>query len=81
MEEVIRNGVEAGAYSSADQFVEEAVRLLYRQEQWLRENRDAISEKIEAGWASAQRGDLLTEREVSYAMRAHKLAFLSSQGK
>ena len=64
MEEMIRREVERGAYRSADEFVERAVALLHEEESWLAEKGSEIRAKIEQGYASAQRGELLDSDRV-----------------
>jgi putative addiction module CopG family antidote len=64
IEALIERDVQRGSYQSSDDFVEEAVRQLHDQEEWLAENRARITADIEDGYASAQRGELLTPEEV-----------------
>src|SRR2546425_3236558 len=64
MEEMIRREVERGAYRSADEFVERAVALLHEEESWVAEKGSEIRAKIEQGYASAQRGELLDSDRV-----------------
>lgn len=64
IEALIERDVQRGSYLSSDDFVEEAVRQLHGQEEWLAENRARITADIEEGYASAQRGELLTPDEV-----------------
>ena len=64
IEALIEQDVQRGSYQSSDDFVEEAVRQLHDQEEWLAENRVRITADIEDGYASAQRGELLTPEEV-----------------
>jgi Arc/MetJ-type ribon-helix-helix transcriptional regulator len=49
--------VERGPYRTVDEFLEQAVRLLHEQEDWLAAHRAAIAKLVEAGWASAARGE------------------------
>ena len=72
MEEMIRRDVERGAYRSVDEFVEHAVALLHAEESWLAENGSEIRAKIEQGYASAQRGDLLDSDRVRQEMEQRK---------
>lgn len=67
LEALIQKDVERGPYRSADEFVEQAVQMLHEQEQWLADNQAEISAKIEEGYASAERGNLLDPEQV----RAH----------
>ena len=47
--------------------------------EWLSENRQEILEKIEAGYASARRGDLLDAEEVRTRMAERKQAWVGKQ--
>lgn len=77
LEEMIRRDVERGAYGSVDEFVEHAVALLHEEESWLAENASAIRARIEQGFASAQRGDLLDSDRVRQEMEQRKSAWLA----
>ncbi|HLZ13013.1 MAG TPA: type II toxin-antitoxin system ParD family antitoxin [Candidatus Acidoferrum sp.] len=79
MEEMIRQDVERGAYRSADEFVEHAVKLLHEEEAWLAENGSEIRAKIEQGYASAQRGELLDSDRVRQEMEHRKKTWLAEK--
>ncbi|MGA9352605.1 MAG: hypothetical protein WBV46_02865 [Terriglobales bacterium] len=64
LEELIKEDVQRGPYETVDEFVEQAVSMLHEQEAWLAANRAEIQAKISEGWASAQRGDLLSPEEA-----------------
>jgi putative addiction module CopG family antidote len=64
LEERIKQDVQRGPYETVDEFVEQAVSLLHEQEAWLAANRAEIQTKIAEGWASAQRGELLSPEEA-----------------
>jgi len=72
----IQSDVERGPYRSVDEFVLHAVALLHDQETWLAANRETISEKIEAGWASAQLGHIADENEVRSRLEERKRVWL-----
>jgi len=72
IEALIERDVQRGSYQSSDDFVEEAVRQLHDQEEWLAENRARITAGIEDGYASAQRGELLTPEEVRSRLERRK---------
>ena len=76
LEALIRNDVERGPYQSADEFVEQAVQMLHEQEQWLAESRGDIAARIEEGFASAERGDLLDPEQVRARVAERKQAWL-----
>ena len=75
LEALIQKDVERGPYQSADEFVEQAVQMLHEQEQWLADNRADIAAKIEEGYASAERGDLLDPEQVRAQIDQRKQAW------
>jgi putative addiction module CopG family antidote len=64
LEELVKQDVQRGAYETVDEFVEQAVSMLHEQEAWLAANRAEIRDKIDQGYASAQRGELIGPDEV-----------------
>jgi putative addiction module CopG family antidote len=64
LEELVKQDVQRGAYETVDEFVEQAVSMLHEQEAWLAANRAEIRDKIDQGYASAQRGELIDPDEV-----------------
>lgn len=64
LEELIKQDVQRGPYETVDEFVEQAVSMLHEQEAWLAANRADIQTKIGEGYASAQRGELLSPDEA-----------------
>lgn len=72
LEALIQQDVQRGPYQTADEFVERAVQMLHDQEQWLADNREEIAAKIEAGFASSERGDLIDAEQVRARMNERK---------
>ena len=72
LERLIQKDVERGPYQTADEFVERAVQMLHEQEEWMWANRAEIRAKIEEGYASAQRGDLIDADQVRAQMEEKK---------
>jgi putative addiction module CopG family antidote len=81
LEGLIEQDVQRGPYRSANEFVERAVEMLHAQEQWLAENRDEIAARIEAGYASAVRGDLLDPDQVRDSMNQQKQVWREQNSK
>ena len=79
LEKLIKQDVERGAYQSVDEYVEHAVSLLHEQEAWLAEHRSEIATKIEAGYAAAQRGELIDSEQVRQEMDERKRAWLAEK--
>ncbi len=77
-EALIQEDVQRGQYSSADEFVEEAVRLLHEeQELWARE----VHEKIERAYAELERGECFTLEETRAKLQEHKAAWLAAKNR
>lgn len=73
-EALIQEDVQRGQYSSADEFVEEAVRLLHEeQEAWARE----VHEKIERAYGQFERGEYFTMEEMLVKRQERKAAWLA----
>jgi putative addiction module CopG family antidote len=79
LEELIKKDVQRGPYQSVDEFVEHAVSLLHEQEAWLAEHGSEIREKIEQGYAAAQRGELIDADQVRSRVDEKKRAWLADK--
>jgi antitoxin ParD1/3/4 len=79
LEELVREDVQRGPYQSVDEFVEHAVSMLHEQEAWLAEHSAEIKEKIDEGYAAAQRGELIDSDEVGLTMQRRKRAWLNKR--
>jgi putative addiction module CopG family antidote len=79
LERLILEDVQRGPYRTVDEFLEQAVRLLHEQEDWLATHRAVIEKLVEAGWASAARGELRDGMEVRAAMQERKRAWIAQQ--
>ena len=79
LEELIKQDVQRGPYKDVDEFVEHAVSLLHEQESWLAEQGSEIRAKIEQGYASAQRGELIDSGEVRAKLDEKKRAWLAEK--
>jgi putative addiction module CopG family antidote len=74
LERLIRQDVERGPYRTVDEFLEQAVRLLHDQEDWLAFHRATIATSVQAGREAAARGELHEATEVQAAMEERKHA-------
>jgi putative addiction module CopG family antidote len=72
LEALIRQDVRRGAYQTIDEYVEHAVSMLHEQEAWLAAHQSEIAAKINEGYNSAQRGELLDSDEVRSRLKAVK---------
>ncbi|WP_213806216.1 hypothetical protein [Granulicella sp. dw_53] len=81
LEALVRRDVERGPYRSVDEFVEQAVTELHEREEWLAAHRDEFRGKIDEGWASAERGDLIASDEVWKRLEEKKKNWVSPKSK
>ncbi len=79
LERLIKQDVQRGPYQTVDEFVEHAVSLLHEQEAWLAEHGSEIREKIEQGYAAAQRGELIDSDQVRSRLDGRKRAWLTDK--
>jgi len=79
LEELIKQDVQRGPYKDVDEFVEHAISLLHEQESWLAEQGSEIRAKIEQGYASAQRGELIDSGEVRAKLDEKKRVWLAEK--
>jgi len=79
LEQLIKQDVERGPYQTVDEFVEHAVSLLHEQEAWLAEHGSEIRERIEQGYAAAQRGELIDADQVRSRLDDRKRAWLADE--
>ena len=79
LEELIRQDIQRGAYQTVDEYIEHAVFMLHEQEAWLADHHAEIAGKIEAGYAAAQRGDLVDSDQVRSALEDRKRAWLAGK--
>ena len=78
-EQRLNEVVRSGAYESAEQALPRALELLLSQEQWLSENRVAISDLIEEGLAQAERGELISDEDSRQLLAARKKAWMAEK--
>jgi putative addiction module CopG family antidote len=79
LEELLKQDIQRGAYQSIDEYVEHAVFMLHEQEAWLADHHAEIADKIEAGYAAAQRGELIDSGQVRSSLEERKRAWLAGK--
>lgn len=79
LEEMIKRDIQRGLYKDVGEFVEHAISLLHEQEAWLAEQGSEIRAKIEKGFASAQRGELVDSSEVRVLLDGKKRVWLAEK--
>ena len=76
-ERLIAEALRSGAYQSPEEVIRRALELLHERDAWLAENRA----KIEAGYAAAERGELMDAQQARAQMKQKKHAWLDEQRK
>ena len=79
LEEMINQDVQRGPYQTVEEFLEHAISLLHEQETWLAEHGTEIRAKIEQGYATAQRGELIDSDQVRSRLEERKRAWLDEK--
>jgi len=72
IEALIQKRIQSGAFSSAEEVIEHALQFLSAEEDWLPDNRDEITVRIQEGWDEAQRGELTNGEDVRTEMQQFK---------
>jgi len=76
-EQMISEALRTGAYENPDEVVGRALEMLAFQDQWFRENRDAIHEKIMRGLAQLDRGEGIPGEESRARLQEKKASWLA----
>jgi len=79
LEEMINQDVQRGPYQTVEEFLEHAISLLHEQETWLAEHGTEIRAKIEQGYATARRGELIDSDQVRSRLEERKRAWLAEK--
>lgn len=69
LEKFVRQRLSSGMYTSASEIVREGLRLLAEQEKLKAARLRELRGKIEEGWASAERGELIAGERVFAGIR------------
>jgi Arc/MetJ-type ribon-helix-helix transcriptional regulator len=80
---VIDLAVGSGAYQNPDEVLDQAFEIVREQlqlEDWMVEQRDAVATHIEAGFAQAQRGELIDEDAALEVLRQRRAERLKHPG-
>jgi Arc/MetJ-type ribon-helix-helix transcriptional regulator len=76
LEAIITADLKDGGYESAEEYVENAIKLLHEGQLGPIENRDEIAAQIEEGWEAAERGELIDEDEAIEILRKNREEWL-----
>ncbi|MGA2186490.1 MAG: type II toxin-antitoxin system ParD family antitoxin [Bryobacteraceae bacterium] len=78
-EELIARAIRSGAYQNPEEVIERALEMLRNDDEWLRDNKDSIREKIERAFGQFERGEFFTVEESRADMGNRKAAWRAGQ--
>jgi antitoxin ParD1/3/4 len=80
---VIELAVQSGAYQNAGEILDQAFEIIREQldlEDWMVEQRREVAEHVAAGYAQAERGELMEQDAALEMLRKRRAARLNPQG-
>jgi putative addiction module CopG family antidote len=75
-ERLIAQAIETGAYRTPDEVIEQALRILHSEQEWLVDHKAEVAEKIERAFGQFDRGEFLSAEESQADMEKRKAAWL-----
>jgi antitoxin ParD1/3/4 len=78
-EQLIQKRLQTGAFTSAEEVVHRPLESLEAEDEWIRQNRQAIEGKIDRAFDQFERGEGLTAEESLARLEAKKAAWRSEQ--
>ena len=74
-ERLVDKAIKSGAYDDADQVIEQALQMLFTQDEWLRNQRHDIAAKIDRGLAQFEKGEFFSSDEARAEIQKRKKAW------
>ena len=74
-EKLIAEAMQTGAYQSPDEVIGRALEMLHSQDEWLREHRQEVADKIDRGLAQFERGEFFSAEASRADMEKRKAAW------
>lgn len=72
LQKMVEEIMATGGYGSEDDVVRQAMTDLHERERWLTQQAEEIRARIDEGWKSADRGELMDESQVRRQMQERK---------
>ena len=72
VEKLIQEHVQSGSYQSADEYVEQAVRALHEEEEWLAQAKGELNSKIAAGLTQLDHDERVLPKDAREQLRLRK---------
>ena len=76
-EQMVSEALSSGAYHNPDEVIGRALEILALEDQWLRENREAVNAKIARGLAQLDRGEGIPGDVSRTRLQERKSAWLA----
>jgi antitoxin ParD1/3/4 len=76
-EKAIQRAIQSGAYQNPNEVIERALEVLRCEDEWLKENKDAINEKIDRAITQLDRGEGISGDELRHRLEKRKAAWLA----
>jgi antitoxin ParD1/3/4 len=78
-EKVIEQAIQSGAYQDPAEVIERALEMLRSEDEWLKEDKGSINEKIERAIAQLDRGEGVAGDELRRRLEERKAAWLAER--
>ena len=76
-ERAIQRAIQSGAYQNPNEVIERALEVLRSEDEWLKENKDAVNEKIDRAITQLDRGEGISSDELRHRLEKRKAAWLA----
>jgi antitoxin ParD1/3/4 len=75
-EQLVRRALDTGAYQNPDEVIGRALEMLSSEDDWVRDHKEEINEKIERAFAQFDRGEFFSPEASRADMERRKAAWL-----
>jgi len=78
-EEMVARAMRTGAYESADEVISRALEMLNSQDEWVHDQKEEISAKIERAFEQFEHGEFFTAEESRIDLEKRKAEWLRNR--
>ena len=75
-EKLVAQAMQTGAYENPDEVIRRALEMLRSEDEWIRDHKQEIAEKIERAFGQFERGEFFSAEESLDDMEKRKAAWL-----
>jgi Arc/MetJ-type ribon-helix-helix transcriptional regulator len=76
-EKLVAQAMQTGAYQNADEVIGRALEMLHCEDEWLRDHKQTVAEKIERAFEQFDHGEFFSSDESRAAMERRKATWLT----